>query len=136
YGPDAHPELRSLAGRAVKLLARDPANHNYVNTVACFLYRAGRDDKALKWLQVSMKADPSGEGYAYDWVFLAMVHQRQGRPQEARKWLDKTKAYYASETRATVNPILRITLELLIREAEAALADPAKAKGASKTKGE
>jgi WD40 repeat protein/serine/threonine protein kinase len=138
FVPDAHPELRSLADRAVKLLTKDPANHNRVHTAACFLYRAGRDDEALKWLQVSMKADPSGEGYSYDWIFLAMVHSRQGRPKEARKWLDKTKADIASKekVRPAVDPIFRIQLELLIREAEAVLADRPKAKGASKRKGD
>src|SRR5262249_45959078 len=125
YGPDAHPDLRSLADRAVKRLTKDPANYNYVNTAACLLYRAGRDDEALQWLHASMQANPSGDGYAYDWVFLAMAQQRKGHPEEARKWLDKTKTWLASEgkSRAATNPIFRITLELMIREAEAALSD-------------
>jgi WD40 repeat protein len=137
FAPDAHPELRGLADRAIKLLTKDPANHNYVNTAGCFLYRAGRDDEALKWLHASLKA-ASGEGSCEDWVFLAMVHKRQGRPEEARKWLEKTKAHLASEVKnnAALDPIWRATLELLIREAEAALADRPKVNGASKTKGD
>jgi tetratricopeptide (TPR) repeat protein len=124
--PDAHPELPGLADRAVKLLTKDATNYGVLNTVGCFLYRAGRDDEASKWLQVAMKAASSGEGFAYDWVFLAMVHKRQGRPEEARKWLDKTKAYLASEVRT--GAVVDLTLELLIREAEAALADRPKGK--------
>jgi hypothetical protein len=101
-----------------------------LNTAGCFLYRAGRYDEALKWLQASMIADP---GYVGDCVFLAMVHHRQNRPAVARKWLDKAKAYHASEaiTRAAVDPVGHITLQVLIREAEEALADLPKANGAS-----
>jgi hypothetical protein len=32
-------------------------------------------------------------GDANDWFFLAMIEQRQGRPAEARKWLDKAAAW-------------------------------------------
>jgi hypothetical protein len=101
-----------------------------LNTAGCFLYRAGRYDEALKWLQASMKADP---GYVDDCVFLAMVHHRQNRPAVARRWLDKAKAHHASEsrTRAVMDPVGHITLQVLIREAEEALADLPKANGAS-----
>src|SRR5262249_6687188 len=51
FAPDAHPELRSLADRAVKLLTNDLKNGGVLETAGCFLYRAGRDDEALKWLQ-------------------------------------------------------------------------------------
>src|SRR5262249_35301325 len=111
FAPDAHPELRSLAGPTVKLLTNDLKNYALLNTAGCFLYRGGRDDEALKWLHAAMKAAPSGEGYAHDWVFLAMVHKRQGRPEEARKWLDRTKAYLGNaskEKAAAVDPLERI----------------------------
>jgi serine/threonine protein kinase/Flp pilus assembly protein TadD len=117
FAPDAHPELRSLADRAVKVLTSNLKNHAWLNTAGCFLYRAGRDDEAIKWLQASMKA---GDADPTDWIFLAMVHQRQGRPEEARMWLNKAKAHLAdaSEGKVTLEPVERLTLECLIREAE------------------
>jgi tetratricopeptide (TPR) repeat protein len=135
YLPDAHPRLGTLADKVIAVLTKDPKDHAMLNTAGCFLYRAGRYDEALRWLQASIKADP---GYAGDWVFLAMVHHRQNRPEEARKWLEKTKTYLAdaSEGRTSLDPLWRIELELLIREAEKVLADDTKAKGASKTKGD
>src|SRR5262249_20567167 len=140
FAPDAHAELHRMADRAVKLLTKDAKNGALLNTAGCFLYRAGRDADALKWLQASMRADPSGEGSAFDWVFLAMLHHRQGRPQEARKWLDKAKSYLAGASEgkgaAPSEPLWRIKLEFLIREAEAILADDTKANGASKSKGD
>jgi WD40 repeat protein/tetratricopeptide (TPR) repeat protein len=140
FAPDAHPDLRGLADKAARLLTKDAKNWALLNTAGCFLYRAGRDDDALKGLQASMRADPSGEGSAFDWVFLAMLHHRQGRPEEARKWLDKTKSYLADasvgKAVALSEPLWRIKLEFLIREAEAVLADDTKANGASKTKGD
>ncbi len=39
-----------------------------------------------------MKANPSG-GSAFDWLFLAMAHQRLGRNDEARRWLERAGAF-------------------------------------------
>src|SRR5262245_19469278 len=77
----------------------------------------------------SGKADPSGEGSTYDWIFLVMVHQRQGRPEEARQWLNKAKAQIAdaAEGKVPLQLLDRLMLESLIREAEAVLADDNKA---------
>jgi WD40 repeat protein/serine/threonine protein kinase/tetratricopeptide (TPR) repeat protein len=127
FAPDAHPELRSIADRAVKILTREPAQWSDLNTAGCFLYRVGRYDDALKVIEASIKAGPGGEGGPADWVFLAMLHHRQGRPGEARMWLDKTKTYLADVDQGKAQPptysLWRIALGIFIREAEAVLAD-------------
>jgi hypothetical protein len=122
-GPDAHPELRTLTDTAVKILTSEPENWYTLNTAGCLLYRAGRDAEALNVLEASMKASPGGVGGPFDWVFLAMVHHRLGRTEEAEKWLDKAKSYLVDSSRGEAGagggPLWRITLDSLIREAEA-----------------
>src|SRR5262249_46210495 len=128
--PDAHPELRTMADKVVKILTSESGNWYALNTAGCFLYRAGRDDEALKVLEASMKAGPAGGGGPFEWVFLAMVHHRQGAHEEARKWLDKTKSYFADPSQgeggAGGGPLWRMQLELLIREAEEVLREKSK----------
>ena len=59
---------------------------------------------------------------AYAWFFLAMTHQRQGHPEQGRKWLDKAIKQMEEEGK---NPSVpwngALTLQLLCREAESLL---------------
>ena len=80
-----------------------------VNTLGVALYRAGRIDEAIARLDESVKA--SGGGVPQDWVFLAMAHHKKGHADEARRWLEKTRAGDKDD------PEVRI----LLREAEALL---------------
>ena len=80
-----------------------------LNTLGVALYRAGRIDEAIARLDESVKA--FGGGVPQDWVFLAMAHHKKGHVEEARRWLEKTRAGVNDD------PEVR----LLLREAEALL---------------
>ena len=80
-----------------------------VNTLGVALDRAGRIDEAIARLDESVKA--SGGGVPQDGVFLAMAHHKQRHTEEARRWLEKTRAGNKDD------PEVRI----LLREAEALL---------------
>jgi hypothetical protein len=51
------------------------------------------------------------------WAFLAMAHHRRGDRAEARRWLDKLRAWKPQESSA--GPWVRAEIEALRREAEA-----------------
>jgi WD40 repeat protein/tetratricopeptide (TPR) repeat protein len=52
-------------------------------------YRAGRYDDAAKHLEQSLKADDKPARAVLNWLWLALVEQRRGKPAEARGWLEK-----------------------------------------------
>ncbi|MFI5458061.1 MAG: hypothetical protein ACHRXM_21710 [Isosphaerales bacterium] len=72
------------------------------------------------------------DGKPFDWLFLAMAHHRRRRPQEARKWLDKSVAWIekAKNDQASGASIMNrnairvsddelIEIQVLLNEAEA-----------------
>ena len=56
-------------------------------------YRAGDNDAALGALGRSMKI--RGGGDSFDWYFLAMIHAKGGRKDEARDWYDRAARWAA-----------------------------------------
>jgi WD40 repeat protein/tetratricopeptide (TPR) repeat protein len=96
-GPKAvdHPnEIVVLATIAVR---REPGNYHYLNTLGAALYRTGNYEEAYSRLTEAMSAHskqaPADGGAALDWLFLAMVQQRLGQAEDARKWFDKADAW-------------------------------------------
>jgi len=76
-----------------KIVASDPKNGAYLNTLGAVLYRAGRFDEAAERLAEAETAyqatpDPSGS-IIYSWLFLAMTHHHLGHTEPAREWLAK-----------------------------------------------
>jgi Flp pilus assembly protein TadD len=74
-------------GRAVALaeraVASEPRNSHYLNTLGATLYRAGRFGEAVRRLSEAVEAQ-GREGIVWDWLFLAMSHQRLGHADQAR----------------------------------------------------
>jgi tetratricopeptide (TPR) repeat protein len=56
-------------------------------------YRAGRFKQAVQLFQQSLRADPKPGRAVLNWLWLALAHQRLGRAEEARRWLDKAKGW-------------------------------------------
>ena len=63
-----------------------------LNTLGAALYRAGRFEESIRRLEESI-AGRNGESQPQDWVFLALAHHRLGHGAEARRWLDRFRAY-------------------------------------------
>jgi hypothetical protein len=88
---DSHEAVK-LARAAI---AREPATGNYWNTLGVALYRDGQLDAAHDALSQSMQLRGDG-GDSFDWFFLAMIDQRQGRKEKARELYEKSvKSYHA-----------------------------------------
>jgi WD40 repeat protein/tetratricopeptide (TPR) repeat protein len=86
-GPSATKDLTQPVRLAEKAVASERI-YNYLNTLGIALYRAGRLDLAIQRLNEAIQLHGEG-GTVIDWLFLAMAHHRQGKQDEARKWLDK-----------------------------------------------
>jgi tetratricopeptide (TPR) repeat protein/serine/threonine protein kinase len=126
--PDAVKDWDRAVQLAETALRRDSKSHDCLTTLGATLYRAGRFEPALQRLEDANAASaragqgPMQSSPAYAWFFLAMTHQRQGHPEQGRKWLDKAIKQMEEEGK---NPSVpwngALTLQLLCREAESLL---------------
>ena len=112
---------------AQKALAEKPKDYYCLNTLGAALYRSGQYTAAIGRLNEACKALREG-GTAFDWLFLAMAHQRLGQTEQARQWLDKAiqsidqLEQAKTESLASAVPlqwVYRLELPILRREAEA-----------------
>jgi len=129
--PDAVKDADTLVQLAEQVVASDPKNCDYLSALGAALYRAGQYGEAVKRLGEAAAARKENEGVrgaeGYDWFFLAMAHHRQGRGEEARRWLGR--AVRAAPTPANpgadkTDPApwnRRLTFRLLRSEAESVL---------------
>jgi hypothetical protein len=67
----------------------------------------------MEELRRSEKSRGGGDGF--DWLFLAMIHWRQGRKEEARKVYDKAVAWMEA---SDLSPQWRVELTRFRKEAE------------------
>lgn len=118
------PRLVELADKALKNAANDEQRKLYTNTYAAALHRAGRFDEARVWFQKSIDTQGAG-GYVEDWMFLAMTEHRLGNITDARRWLDKSKAWladppqkYSDDSPVGDSWIIRVGWNALFREAD------------------
>jgi tetratricopeptide (TPR) repeat protein len=95
------------------------------NTLGAALYRAGKWEQAVQTLD-----ENKGANTAFDWLFLAMAHHRQGHADKARAFWDKAVAWLDMPMRdkavmpATGQPLddsQTLEVQILRREAEALL---------------
>jgi eukaryotic-like serine/threonine-protein kinase len=56
-------------------------------------YRAGRFQQAVALFEQSLRADPKPGRAVLNWLWLALANQHLGKPEEARRWLDKATAW-------------------------------------------
>jgi len=97
-------------------------------------YRAGQFERAAHYCRESADSYPGWQGTFLNWPVLALAEHHQGRPQEARKWLDKTTAWVRDKTHGRAKDDLRppaqadalnwLELQVLLKEAEAVLNAP------------
>jgi Flp pilus assembly protein TadD len=100
----------------------------YLNTLGVALYRTGQFDLSIQRLNEAIQVHGKG-GSAYDWLFLAMAHQRLGKAEEARKWLAKARHWIDSAQNARSEEATgsgrpwneRLAIQLFRREAETLL---------------
>ena len=94
------------------------------------LYRAGRFVEAEALLRASLDRDPDWAWKVLDWLVLAMAQKRLGRPDLARRWLERAESWVAPRLRGLPGGTDRaipenwhwragMLLHLLLREARA-----------------
>jgi WD40 repeat protein/tetratricopeptide (TPR) repeat protein len=89
----------------------------YLHAVGLAHYRAGDWDKARQRFEES---DRTGwGGTVVNWLGLALVCQRTGRADEARRWLDKATGWLDKAAPESLPAPDRLEGEVLRREAEA-----------------
>jgi tetratricopeptide (TPR) repeat protein len=81
-GSLAESELKSSAGVFWSLTEQ-----------GALAYRAGRFDEAARLFEQSLKANDGPRAAVVNWVWLALANQRLGKPEEARRWLNKARVW-------------------------------------------
>src|SRR5207249_1741766 len=109
---------------AEKALAAYPGYYGR-RRLGSVLYRAGRYDDAVQWLNQADRSQPPG-GEAEHMFWLALCHARLGHAAEARQWLDQGTRWLdqALQRKPEENPLRwdeRLLQQQVRREAEALL---------------
>jgi Flp pilus assembly protein TadD len=71
---------------------RPELKHYFSNVLGGLLLRAGRIDEAIVRVNEGMAPPGEAEGPG-DWAYLALAHARKGNSAEARRWLDRLRAW-------------------------------------------
>jgi Flp pilus assembly protein TadD len=120
-GPAAFSDYAQVLDLAERM-ARSAANrtpdeqHEMLSFWGALHYRAGQYAEAIRRLQERLAAANNQPGM-YDYLFLAMAHQRLGKTVEARQWLERALARPLPDS--TYQFWDRMAVELIRREAQA-----------------
>ena len=91
--PDAVADA-SLPGRLAEKVLKDSAQEFWSLTEqGALAYRAGRFQQAAPFFKQSLQADPRPGRAILNWLWLALANQRLGKGEEARRWLNKARAW-------------------------------------------
>jgi tetratricopeptide (TPR) repeat protein len=104
--PDSGVDPKELVPLATKVVEGGNPKQIYVylNTLGSALYRAGRDREALERLSEAIAMRPGKQGVVDDWLFLALVQQRLGNVNDARRWRDQALDAIDAELKAKPKP--------------------------------
>jgi tetratricopeptide (TPR) repeat protein len=89
-------------------VAIEPQTGNYWNTLGVALYRNGDWDEAKDALSRSIEL--RGNGDSFDWFFLAIIHLKQGRKEQALDLYGKAVRWY-QESAPDDDELYRFQLE-------------------------
>jgi serine/threonine protein kinase/Flp pilus assembly protein TadD len=87
---DAIPDVDHLIALVTKFCDDRPKEFWNLEALAYLAYRAGRYEEAEKFLKRAQVSFPGNTGY----LLAAMLHQRAGRTEEARKRLNAFEQWY------------------------------------------
>jgi WD40 repeat protein/tetratricopeptide (TPR) repeat protein len=107
----------SLAQRAVE---SRPGERTFRNTLGVAYYRLGQFAKAVETLEANVKFDYPLIGF--DWLFLAMSHQRMGQSERARSEFDRAVRWRLAQ--GQLDPSFDADFQAFRTEAGSVLAGP------------
>jgi WD40 repeat protein/tetratricopeptide (TPR) repeat protein len=119
--PGAVADLTPALGLIQEAVKQRPKDTNFLGTLGLALYRAGRNEEAVRRLEETVRGQ--GEEVSLpDWLALALACQKTGRAADARKWLAKAAATMdKGEYLKTLTWEQRLEAQYLRQEAEEAL---------------
>jgi serine/threonine protein kinase len=74
----------------------------HVLALAC--YRSGRYQEAIDVMSPALTPRPEGLWTVMHWLLTAMIQQRLGHAEEARRWFDKADRWIKAQTPRTAQP--------------------------------
>ena len=84
----------SLPGRLAEKELKDSGREFWSLTEqGALAYRAGRFQQAVPFFEQSLQADRKPGRAVLNWLWLALANQRLGKGEEARRWLNKARAW-------------------------------------------
>jgi tetratricopeptide (TPR) repeat protein len=130
-GPAEPAQALELAERRAAIILVPWSKH----VLGLALYRAGRFAEADTRLRATLDRDPGWDWHVLNWLVLGMVHQRLGRPDEARRWLERAESWIEVRLRDRPGGTERavpeswlwrdgVLLHLLHREARTLISEP------------
>jgi tetratricopeptide (TPR) repeat protein len=114
--PSSGVDRKKVVELAQGAVAAQPKEYAFQSTLGAALYRDGQDKVAVDTLDHAITLHEGG-GTAYEWLFLALAHNRLDHHDKARQWLEKA----ARKLDAHLAPARWrevVELSLLRREAE------------------
>jgi len=91
--PDAIADS-ALPGRLAERELQNSADQFWSLTEqGALAFRAGRFEESMALFEQSLKSDPMPGKAVLNWLWLALANERLGKHEEARRWLDKARAW-------------------------------------------
>jgi tetratricopeptide (TPR) repeat protein len=91
--PDSVAEAKRPGRLAEKELQASARQFWSLTEQGALAYRAGRFQEAVPLFEQSLRADAKPGHAVLNWLWLALAHQRLGKSEEARRWLNKAQAW-------------------------------------------
>jgi tetratricopeptide (TPR) repeat protein len=91
--PRPSQEAAAVARLSEDELSRSRTAFWSLTEQAALLHRAGRSGEAIALLEKSLAADARPGTQVLNWLWLALVHQRLGKHDEARRWLARANLW-------------------------------------------
>jgi tetratricopeptide (TPR) repeat protein len=114
--PDGAADPAQAVAWAEKMIRAGGKQAWYLHTLGLAHYRAGAWEQARQRFEESDKARWGAS--VVNWLGLALVCQRTGRAEEARRWLDKATGWLDGAAPESLVAPDRLEAEILRREAE------------------
>jgi WD40 repeat protein len=91
-GPGGADDPGAVVALAERAVAGQPGDYASLNTLGAALMRASRHEEAVRRLGEALKLRDQQQ-QVLDELLLALACQKLGRPDEARRWLDKAQTW-------------------------------------------
>src|SRR5262249_9298966 len=86
-GPDSSGAPTPFSRQIVNEMSRHESEYWALTALGAWHFRVGRSRDTVAYFERSLSADGRPGRAVLNWLWLALAHQKLGRPDEARRWL-------------------------------------------------